>query len=1194
MRATRGWHLREALGGVSQHCASMLDDIPPQSASNPLSSSGLWGAENVLHGLLFGFWGCRASVFDFGLGSGGMSSMSEATCSKYIIKRTAYGFRRSALLSGGLRAIGTFVPLHFLACARSRLDHPAIEFPFPFVSVIPFSDGVPIPPAAEHALIERSQPVYSTSTFALEWRNRALIYFRLTVSTGRYRMGNRWTNHDIRTLLEDNEKKYREANGAKGKGKLVEKLLPDVRLYLLPHQTLSDAQLTKRINNWYGNNLKFRTNQLDRAPGGRAGTWTFRNVVSQYHKDRVMAMCAKLKEEGEAKKQAEAGEVGKTIAEQEMEVEDEEGNAFVEKGSGKKLPFYQPALSLVEAEVRADEEQEDEIFQLVDLWNVGPPLEVQQKNAEKNFARKNIKYMSDCNREMGVKMWGIAIYTDKEGQVVRTIFETDQGSEDSVNEKHPDIRGSDLFKSVSKILANALDKQNKMESEESKKKKKEELHAKLERDRLIAAVYFMNGARIIYLPDGEVIKTEELRKLVRQVMTVQYWKFTNNTNARVPWKALELLLNTNYTLIKPSYFPDRLQMVDPCRLISSQLYAILKTWSELVTKKAFRMMWQHCLAADDRRPNDGSVEQSTVKLSMDVEPRQFEDGDEIDIDRALAKHTKTLGPHAPTEKDGEEGVADQGEDGEEPQATERRRQPRRSSTKKVRPDMMDEDEGGDGDEDEYRDGKEDAHSKSKKRKASSSPSDSEDEEVEEERSRSRKKSRKGKERAPRSPTPPPSPPKEISPRRYALSLRKGAWQLACLINRASSFTKEPNPEMDALCPPWLSKDTRVDYLPPEVYEGDDWGGGFPEWLQMVPYKGNGVIHYDTLMTVLIGLGLLIRDVAWNVCNVSSIPDDCPDYIRALDVGQDGYCALVDLCEHVSDNLALIVPDDPEFNFIKERAARLAAAAAEEASSSGDPPVAGPSNTSTATPPVAPPRPPPVRPEPRVPASEVPARKLEAILRAEAEAAGTLDSQGQPVGGSLPPEETGTHPSSVDQVEKPRSEAGEDQPAGVLPEKQTKGSSPEDQQLDRQLEDEPEVPTEKEPEEPPQGSPRSEQPADRGEERGEVQSQGSAREETPDEQPEGNPPEEQPEEQRNRPRKATSSKRAIREVEGPVEPEQGRPKRTRNTTVKGAEVKRAVVAANEKKAAKSKESGRSKKANEPVKQAGMSLRSGTKK
>ncbi|KLO07130.1 hypothetical protein SCHPADRAFT_894895 [Schizopora paradoxa] len=82
MGATRGWHLREALGGVSLHCASMLDDIPPQSTPNPVNASrlGLWGAENVLHGLLFGFRGCRVSISDFGLGSGGTSSMSEATC----------------------------------------------------------------------------------------------------------------------------------------------------------------------------------------------------------------------------------------------------------------------------------------------------------------------------------------------------------------------------------------------------------------------------------------------------------------------------------------------------------------------------------------------------------------------------------------------------------------------------------------------------------------------------------------------------------------------------------------------------------------------------------------------------------------------------------------------------------------------------------------------------------------------------------------------------------------------------------------------------------------------------------------------------------------------------------------------------------------------------------------------------------
>lgn len=46
---------------------------------------------------------------------------------------------------------------------------------------------------------------------------------------------------------------------------------------------------------------------------------------------------------------------------------------------GETIPYYQPALKLVEAWVMADEAREDEIHQLVNLWNAGPPPEVQAK-----------------------------------------------------------------------------------------------------------------------------------------------------------------------------------------------------------------------------------------------------------------------------------------------------------------------------------------------------------------------------------------------------------------------------------------------------------------------------------------------------------------------------------------------------------------------------------------------------------------------------------------------------------------------------------------------------------------------------------------------------------------------------------------------------------------------------------------------
>ena len=135
--------------------------------------------------------------------------------------------------------------------------------------------------------------------------------------------------------------------------------------------------MKQKINNWYTNYVTFRSKGLERAPGGRPGSWTFRSVVSQYHKERIAAMCQKLKKEAKLKlKEAEKAAAGdeprrENAEEEDIEVEIDEKT--------KDIPFYQPALSAVEAEVKSNEEEEDQIHQLVALWNNGPPVEVQRK-----------------------------------------------------------------------------------------------------------------------------------------------------------------------------------------------------------------------------------------------------------------------------------------------------------------------------------------------------------------------------------------------------------------------------------------------------------------------------------------------------------------------------------------------------------------------------------------------------------------------------------------------------------------------------------------------------------------------------------------------------------------------------------------------------------------------------------------------
>ena len=56
------------------------------------------------------------------------------------------------------------------------------------------------------------------------------------------------------------------------------------------------------------------------------------------------------------------------------------------------IPYYQPALSLVEQWVLADEDRTDEINQLVTIWNAGPPPAVQAKYIAFSFNYDNSLY----------------------------------------------------------------------------------------------------------------------------------------------------------------------------------------------------------------------------------------------------------------------------------------------------------------------------------------------------------------------------------------------------------------------------------------------------------------------------------------------------------------------------------------------------------------------------------------------------------------------------------------------------------------------------------------------------------------------------------------------------------------------------------------------------------------------------------
>ena len=53
-------------------------------------------------------------------------------------------------------------------------------------------------------------------------------------------------------------------------------------------------------------------------------------------------------------------------------------------------------------------------------------------------------------------------------------------------------------------------------------KRKAEMEAKIEHIRRVAVQYALNGGRVVRLPDAGKINAEESKKIIRQVVSVQY------------------------------------------------------------------------------------------------------------------------------------------------------------------------------------------------------------------------------------------------------------------------------------------------------------------------------------------------------------------------------------------------------------------------------------------------------------------------------------------------------------------------------------------------------------------------------------------------------------------------------------------------------------------------------------------------
>ena len=109
-----------------------------------------------------------------------------------------------------------------------------------------------------------------------------------------------------------------------------------------------------------------------------------------------------------------------------------------------------------------------------------------------------------------------------------------------------------------------------------------------------------------------------------------------------------------------------------------------------------------------------------------------------------------------------------------------------------------------------------------------------------------------------------------------------------VVVKASSKSRPP--------PNWLNILSMDAYLPSIAFSKPAWGG-FSTWLATKPYMyGKGVMNKFDLLLVVLGLGMLIRDVKLAYfTHEDEFHPDVPDHIRGLQVTANDYDELAELC-----------------------------------------------------------------------------------------------------------------------------------------------------------------------------------------------------------------------------------------------------------------------------------------------------------
>lgn len=119
----------------------------------------------------------------------------------------------------------------------------------------------------------------------------------------------------------------------------------------------------------------------------------------------------------------------------------------------------------------------------------------------------------------------------------------------------------------------------------------------------------------------------------------------------------------------------------------------------------------------------------------------------------------------------------------------------------------------------------------------------------------------------------------------------------------------PQALVDKHAPKWLYWEARPNYLPAEAFQNPNWDG-FEDWVIKKPYAGKGKFFHKTLYLVLLGLGLLIRDVKLGVFGEEEMyHDGVPDHIRCMDKNAEDFQRLCNLCDTVYNSLPTIVPNE---------------------------------------------------------------------------------------------------------------------------------------------------------------------------------------------------------------------------------------------------------------------------------------------